>query len=230
MKFSIIITTLNKCRFVQQRLFEIYKYIPEDYIEEVVITNDDRASPEMIKVVDKQSSINDSYPIILLDSPHPTSFGANVNRGVDYSIGDMILITQDDVQISGNFMSGLEQAMLENWSSIFGRVLDFDTGWNKIHDRIIPYVEGWFIVCSREIWDDIGGMDEKIAPYDAEDIEWSIRAKQKGYSLVNYTSCYLRHIGGQTITMDETRRVITEKNIEYIKNKWSREELRKIYE
>ena len=142
----------------------------------------------------------------------------------------MILITQDDVQINGNFMSSLEQAMLENWNSIFGRVLDFDTGWNNIHGRIIPYIEGWFIACSREIWDDIGGMDEKIKPYDAEDIEWSIRAKQKGYNLVNYNSIYLRHIGGQTISMDTERRGITEKNIEYIRNKWSREKLGEIYE
>ena len=72
-------------------------------------------------------------------------------------------------------------------------------------------------------------MDEEITPYDAEDIDWSIRAKQKGYNLVNYTSCYLRHIGGQTIRMDAKRREITEKNIGYIRNKWSREELGEIY-
>ncbi len=229
MKFSIIITTLNKYRFVQQRLFEIYKYVPEEYIEEIIITNDDALSEEMEKVVSVQR-YSSSYPIILLGNPKPSSFSANVNRGVDYSCGDTILITQDDVQISGNFMTGLEISLANNLHSVLGRVLDFDTGWNNIHDRIIPYIEGWFIACSREIWDDIGGMDEEIVPYDAEDIEWSIRAKQSGYNLVNYTSCYLRHIGGQTIGMDEARRVITEKNIEYIRNKWSREELGEIYE
>ena len=229
MKLSIIITTLNSWRFIQQRLFEIYKYIPEEYIEEIIITNDDKVSNEMIHVVDKQNSMNDMYPVLLLDSPHPTSFGANVNRGVEYSCGDMILITQDDVRITGNFVSSLEQAMLENWHSVFGRILNFDTGWNRIHGQIIPYVEGWFIACSREIWADTGGMDEEIKPYDAEDIEWSIRVKERGYKLVNYESMYLQHVVGQTISMDENRRRITEKNIEYIRNKWSREKLREIY-
>ena len=230
MNFSIIITTLNKHRFIQQRLFEIYKYIPEEYIRDIIITNDDIFSDEMGKIIDKQISMKNTYPILLSGAPHPTSFAANVNRGVNCAVGDMILVTQDDVQISGNFMPSLEQAMLENWSSVFGRVFDFDTGWNKIHDRIIPYIEGWFIACSREIWDDIGGMDEKIAPYDTEDIDWSIRAKQKGYDLVNYTSCYLRHIGSQTIPIGAERRKVTEKNLEYIKNKWSKEALGKIYE
>jgi len=229
MKFSIIITTLNKYQFIQQRLFEIYKYVPAEYIEEVIITNDDRTSKELIDVVDKHIQINDEYPIILLDHPHSTSFSANVNRGVDYSMGERIIITQDDVRVCGNFMLSLEETVRNSWNSIIGRVLDYDTGWNNIHGWIIPYIEGWFIVCPRGMWDNIGGMDEEIKPYDAEDIEWAIRVKQNGYGFVNYSSIYLQHIRGQTIQMDEHRRKITEKNIEYIRNKWSREELGRIY-
>lgn len=231
MNISIIITTLNKYRLVQQRLFEIYKYLPD--MEEIIVTNDDDITEEMEGTFyDAESKLK--LPIMMIGTSGPTSFSANVNRGVEISLGEYVVVTQDDVMISGNFLPALKntlQAFEEHDKHcVAGRLLDFDTGWNKFHGYVVPYIEGWFMACRRDVWDDIGGLDENIKPYDAEDIDFAIRAKQKGYSLVNFDSPYLNHIRGQTITLDENRRKITEKNVEYVRNKWLEEDLGEIYE
>lgn len=228
MKVSIIITTLNKHRLVQQRLFEIYKYLPRDQIEEIIISNDDKSSKELITTIDTYSTKIDAYPVVLIDTLHPTSFSANVNRGTDFASGDIFIVTQDDVMIMGNFLPKLKMT-LEDEHCVSGRLLDFDTGWNNFHDCVVPYVEGWFIACHRGAWDDIGGMDENIKPYDAEDIDFAIKAKEKGYVLVNFDSDYLQHIRGQTIDLDSKRRRITEQNIRYVQEKWTKEKLEEIY-
>jgi len=226
----MIITTLNKHRLIQQRLFEIHKYLSD--INEIIISNDARSSRELILTLSKFQDLSD-MPSFLVDTAFPTSFSANVNRGVEQSSSEYIIITQDDVMIEGNFISSLRNTLIayeeHDKHCVAGKLLDFDTGWNKFHGYVVPYIEGWFISCRRDVWDDIGGLDENIRPYDAEDIDFAIKAKQKCYILADFSTPYLQHIRGQTIALDESRRRITEKNIQYVKEKWSEEELKEIY-
>lgn len=232
MNISIVITTLNKRRMIQQRLYEIYRYLSGSDIQEIIISNDDKTDEELVELVKKYDK-KFPFPLFIIDSDHPTSFSANVNRGVNQVNGEYLIITQDDVQISGNFLRSLKSTLTTYESSdkccIAGKLLDHDTGWNKFHGHVVPYIEGWFIACRRDVWDDIGGMDEEIAPYDAEDIDLAIRAREKGYILVDFSTPHLQHIRGQTITLDEKRRKITEKNVVYVRDKWSEEELKEIY-
>lgn len=230
MNISMIITTLNKHRLIQQRLYEIHKYLSD--VDEIVISNDARSSNELIMALSKFQDISD-VSSFLIDAPFPTSFSANVNRGVKQSSCEYIIVTQDDVMITGNFLPSLKDTLTayeeHDKHCVAGKLLDFDTGWNNFHGYVAPYIEGWFIACKRSVWDDIGGLDEEIKPYDAEDIDLAIRAKKKGYILADFTTPYLQHIRGQTIALDESRRRITEKNIQYVREKWSEEELKEIY-
>lgn len=198
--------------------------MPDVY--EITISNDNSPTEEFSDGLDWWEG-EDLLPLGYIGSDHQTSFAENVNRGVLVSSGDVLVVTQDDVIIRGDFRKDLLPVLDKH--CVAGRLLDWDTGWNKFGNIVVPYIEGWFIACYQEVWEDIGGMDENIKPYDAEDIDFSISARQKGYDLINFDPPYLQHIGGQTLSFNEGRRRITEKNVEYVKNKW-RGKLEDIYE
>jgi len=223
MSISIIITFLNNWKMTHARLTEVYKFLPDVY--EVILADDGSTDQDVWDGIDWWRS-KDLLPLTLIGSDQPTSFAANVNRGVSISTGDVVVVTQNDVMISGDFRDLIRSKV--DGHSVVGKLLDRDTGWNTFNGITVPYVEGWLICCLREVWDDIGGLDESIVPYDAEDIDFSIKAKEKGYDLVNVETSFLRHIGGQTIKYTPERRKVTEKNIEYVKTKWEGK-LEKIY-
>lgn len=224
MNTSIIITFLNNWKMTHARLMEIYKFLPDVY--EIVLADDGSTDQDVWDGIEWWES-KGLLPLRFIGSDQPTSFAANVNRGVSVSTGDLVIVTQNDVMISGDFRDVIRSKINEH--SVVGKLLDWDTGWNTFDGITVPYIEGWLICCLRKVWDDIGGLDENIVPYDAEDIDFSIRAKQKGYDLVNVDVPFLRHIGGQTIKYSPERRKVTENNIQYVKNKW-KEKLEKIYE
>lgn len=74
--------------------------------------------------------------------------------------------------------------------------------WNsdlhrKIKDAPVvrsTYISGAIFMLSRELYETIGGLDEKM-PLGADDFDYSIRAKEAGFSIWVTYSTYIEHIG-----------------------------------
>ena len=94
-----------------------------------------------------------------------------------------------------------------------------DTGWNRFGDRVIPYLEGWFLFMAADVFQSIGGFDERYSPCDYEDVDFSYAAEEKGIKLVK-VPMPLRHIGGQTGVLLPERREITKRNRIKFAKKW----------
>lgn len=59
------------------------------------------------------------------------------------------------------------------------------------------YLSGAILFLKREVWETVGKLDDEM-PLGADDFDYSIRAKEAGYSLWVMYSLYVNHIGHAT--------------------------------
>jgi len=67
--------------------------------------------------------------------------------------------------------------------------------WDHKNDRIVDHVIGAFFLVRRQLFDKLDGFDERFFVY-LEDVDFSYRAKQLGYSSYYLTSAQACHKGG----------------------------------
>jgi GT2 family glycosyltransferase len=71
----------------------------------------------------------------------------------------------------------------------------FMTEWDHKNDRFVDHVIGAFFLVRRELFEKLNGFDERFFVY-LEDLDFSYRAKQLGYSCYYLTSAQAYHKGG----------------------------------
>jgi GT2 family glycosyltransferase len=69
--------------------------------------------------------------------------------------------------------------------------------WAHDEDREVDHVIGSFFLVRRELWNQLGGMDERFFVY-LEDLDFSVRAHQRGWSSWFLASASIYHKGGGT--------------------------------
>ncbi|GAG78866.1 unnamed protein product, partial [marine sediment metagenome] len=99
-------------------------------------------------------------------------------------------------------------------------LLEHDTGWNTFNGKTISYLNGWLVACPKDVWEDIGGFDERFGLHDYEDIDLSFSATNKGYKLVQIDGAKLQHLGAQTASYGDERMAITLQNKDKFVKKW----------
>jgi GT2 family glycosyltransferase len=143
------------------------------------------------------------------------------NAGLEIASGDIKVLISNDVLVTGDFIPRLERIITDNPLALVGnRMINFDSGWNRFGNKLFPYLEGWFLAASKEIWDTLGGFDERYSPNDYEDNDLSTTACSLGFPLISMESPYLKHLGAQTLVYCPEREKITIVNREKFRDKW----------
>jgi len=216
---SVVIPVYNHWNLTHQVLFDLYKTCRSS-IEEVLVVNDASTDDDVyvgLQWWKKQGML----PLKVLNLKKNHMFLKAVNRGVNETSGDIVIILSNDVRIWGNFCSAAKD-VLSTFSDdmIGGRLLDFDTGWNVFDGHLFPYLEGWLIGCTRELWNRVGGFDERFSPSDYEDVDFSTTVVSLGGRLIQLQRGNFEHLGGQSIGFNSKREAITNINKEKFKKKW----------
>ena len=69
------------------------------------------------------------------------------------------------------------------------------TDWDHATIRKVDWVSGSVLLHRREVWEDLKGLDETFFMY-CEDVDFCLRAKQKGWATVYYPgTVVMHHIG-----------------------------------
>ncbi len=218
MKFSFVIPTYNRYDLVHQCLYDIYRRCSD--VSEVVVMDD--ASPEDMSDGLNWWMTNGMLPVRHVRMKENSGFLRTSNTGLKLATGDMICLLSNDVRIHKDitkYCVGREKNQVYG-----GRLLDWDTGWNKFGKTIYPYLEGWLLLADRDVWKDIGYFDERYAPYDAEDMDFSTTALSKGYGLSAFPEDYTSHMGAQSIKYGEEREAQTKINQKKFEDKWVKHE------
>ncbi len=136
------------------------------------------------------------FPVLFVPIPEPFNFAVAINRAVEASDpGTDILIINDDVVIESegfvrSMQSALEQARREAFGIISpvieGGVGNTDQGETppagqiRLTRRPICFVAA---AIPREIWTQVGLMDERFVGYGFEDVDYSRRVVEAGWKV-----------------------------------------------
>lgn len=89
---------------------------------------------------------------------------------------------------------------------IFPKLGHFMSEWPHDESRIVDHVIGAFYVVRRDVFNALGGFDERFFLY-LEDLDLSLRAKQAGWDTVFLANIQAFHAGGGTSCQIKARRL-----------------------
>jgi len=149
-------------------------------------------------------------------------FAAACNRGLGDASGDNLVLLNNDVVLCDGWLERLldclhsapevglagpvsnnvsgEQQVPVPYKSL-GEVAGFGWDWGIAHagerarlDRLV----GFCLAVKREVYERIGGLDERFGLGTYEDDDYCLRARQAGYTNMVARDCFVHHFGSVT--------------------------------
>ena len=222
MLVSIIIPFLDHWELVHARLDEIRKFAPDNC--EIILV-DDCSVGDYDDQVGWWQNYGAKHKVWYVKNKKNLGFGGAMNMGAKHSHGDILVFLSNDVVIHNDFITPICVAC-DYWEYkclVGAELLEQDTGWNTFNGKTISYLNGWLVACPKDVWDDIGGFDERFGLHDYEDIDLSFAAIHKGYKLVRISGATFDHLGAQTANYGDERMAITLSNKAKFEEKWKDE-------
>jgi FkbM family methyltransferase len=227
-KFSIIIPTFNHCDDLLKPCLEsLIKYTNLDNIEIIVVANG---------CIDNTKEFVESLgsPFILLWFDEPLGYPRAINAGVKSSKSDFIILLNNDVvfleQEKDRWLDKLLKPFSDNKVGITGPVYCTNLGHN-----FIPFT---LVVIKRQVFEDIGFLDEIFSPGYEEDVDFSFRAMQFGYKIIDVgkqtsdpvgtilpIDFPVFHAGEQTFIDKKERKELIERNSKIILERWGNKKI-----
>lgn len=219
--FSIVIPTYNHYDLLHQLLFDIYRSCK--HVDEIVVVNDDSTDQDYYDGLDWWMS-NGMLPIRHIKMKKNGGFILSSNCGIKNAKSDIICLLSSDVKVGSDISQTIPSLLnTEQKCLVGGRIIDWDSGWNRFGNTVYPYLEGWLLAATKENWQELGYLDERYVPWDAEDMDLSTNALSLGYVLVPLNDSRIVHMGGQSIGYTEERANQTRINIKKFEEKWRKQ-------
>ncbi|MGC2062676.1 MAG: glycosyltransferase, partial [Thermodesulfovibrionales bacterium] len=212
---SIVILTFNQLEHTKECVGSIRKHTPEPH---EIIFVDNGSKDGTVQWLKKLVKENANYNVI----ENGTNFGFSkgCNQGISAAKGDFILLLNNDVVVTGNWMSGmLECCKSAHDVGIVGPMTNSISGPQKVEDvgytslkqldeyakrfrdrrryRRIPLrrIVGFCMLFRRELSDKIGQLDENFGTGNYEDDDYCLRAALAGYRNIIAGDVFIHHYG-----------------------------------
>jgi len=138
----------------------------------------------------------------------PTSYSHAINLGVAFAgNADWYLIINNDVMV----YEPLDVAKLDPAFVYAKRIL---------HENKLTWIDSWLVLVSRQVWDLVGGWDEKFLMCGFEDADWCKRAADLGIA-IQPLAWNIKHFWGKTRWKLPGYKEQRLRNIEYFAEKHS---------
>lgn len=236
---SIIIPSYNGLALLQQAVSSIRLH-----------TNEQETPYELI-VVDNGS--NDGTcewcireRITLVSLPTNIGFPTACNKGLRLATGDCLMLLNNDVTVTKDWLSGLQEALYNQPEiGIVGPVTNYVSGKQQVsypfdsmqefqriaaevrHNRElaaepIMRLVGFCMLFKRELYARIGELDERFAPGHYEDDDYCFRARMHGYTLLMCSNVLVHHQGSVSFKRSSPLLVqqLVERNRQQFIAKW----------
>jgi GT2 family glycosyltransferase len=204
MDISVIIPNYNGEELLKKNLEKVYKEVSSYKSGKTeILVVDDGSSDQSAAFLNEFSKTHQNCKVLV--NSKNLGFAPTVNRGVDASIGEIIILLNTDVYPEEGFL----EPLLKHFSDaeIFavgcldrsvenGRVVLRGRGlgeWKKgflVHRRgevdkqNTLWVSGGSGAFRKTIWEKLGGFNNLYAPFYWEDIDLSYRALKSGYEIL----------------------------------------------
>lgn len=173
-------------------------------------------------------------------------FAGAVNMGLMMAKGTTMVILNNDTLLTDNWLGNLLICLHSDKTiGMVGPVTNYISGDQQIkvpYERIEDMPEfarlnnisdpkrwertdrlpGFCLLFRRELWEQIGFLDEGFEFGNYEDDDYNIRTKLLGYSLVIARDCFIHHFGSVSIkALGDQLEQVTTGNMVYYMTKWN---------
>ena len=215
---SIVILTFNQLRYTKECIRSIQKYTSEKH---EIIFVDNGSTDGTVKWLRSQSKKYSNYKLILNDTNN--GFSKGCNQGIRASTGEYILLLNNDVVVTENWLSGMIECLnFRPDVGIVGPMTNNISGPQKVpqvsyesiqdlpsfaksfnernryrrirHQRIV----GFCMLFKRKLVDDIGYLDESFGTGNFEDDDFCLRSVLHGYQNYIAGDVFIHHYGSRS--------------------------------
>lgn len=203
MKISVVIPNYNGAGLLQKNLPKVLN----NNADEIIVVDDFSS--------DNSKQVIQSFPSIkLIQNKKNLGFVKSVNKGVERAKGDIIVLLNNDVESSRDFLKPV-LPYFKNDKVFAVSFAEPQFSWAKatfadgfiVHNpgprQNKPHVSFWAsggsAAFSRKKWQKLGGMDEIYHPFYWEDIDLSYRAQKLGWEIWWEPASIVYHAHGGTI-------------------------------
>lgn len=215
---SIVILTYNQRSYTEECLASIARHTPEPH--EIIMVDNGSADGTVAWL----SSLVDSdsrYRLIVNDENR--GFAAGCNQGLAVARGEYLVLLNNDVVVTPEWLAGLIEChrteprvgivgpLTNNASGIqglgevcpggTGGLDDFSRSYRcQYRYRRIPSrrLVGFCMLFSRQLYREVGGLDERFGSGNFEDDDYCLRSAIAGYCNLVAGDVYVHHYGSVT--------------------------------
>lgn len=196
---SISIISHHQSGLVFALLDDLEKYCLQTSFEVLLTINVPEALPD--------SLASYSFPVKRIENPAPLGFGENHNRAFQLATGDIFCVMNPDIRVSSNVFLLMLEDLKEPYVGVVAPLVVNKNGQVEDSARFFPtplkifckalgcckgsdyaiadacfspdWVGGMFMVCKRNVYQKLGGFDERFFLY-YEDVDLCARVWLKG--------------------------------------------------
>jgi GT2 family glycosyltransferase len=242
-KISIVVLTYNNKDFTRLCLDSIFLKTGYPNFEVIVVDNASiDGTQEMLKAYEKENS---NLKVIL--NQNNEGFARGNNIGAQAASGDVIVFLNNDTVVTPGWLEGLQRHLQDPQIGMVGPVTSFSGNESRIPvdyvtlDEMDAFAEKYTsahrgesfdigilaflcVAMRREVWEDVGGLDELFGVGMFEDDDYAIRVKEKGYRIVCAEDVFIHHAGAASFSkLDQSYyQMLFEKNRIKFEKKWGR--------
>ncbi|RMG24263.1 MAG: glycosyltransferase, partial [Methanobacteriota archaeon] len=238
---SIVILTYNQLHRTRECLESIVKHTREPY--EVIVV-DNGSSDGTVDYLRNWTKKHRNFRAIF--NKTNKGFAAGNNQGIKKAKGDYIVLLNNDVVVSENWLEGMRKAFDKSpavglvgpmTNYISGHQLEPAANYQSLKEFEVftreyslahknQYVEtfrlvGFCLMIKREVIDKIGLLDESFGLGNFEDDDFCLRASLEGYQLVIAREVFVHHYGNSSFKGNNIDyQKLLEKNRSIFLEKW----------
>lgn len=234
---SIVIPVFNQ----QGMTTECIKAVQENTRDFEYIVVDNGSTPPL------SINLGEGFVVPRVRNDSNLGFPVAVNQGIRAAKGDTIVLLNNDVIVTPHWSERL-LAHLDRYA-IVGPMTNYCAGKQKVTIPVyndleelsreakgwsntyagqsieVNWVIGFCMAFKRTLWEEIGPFDESLWPCSGEEIDFCLRARQRGYKVGVAKDIYVHHEGSQTFkAMEEAGMVeyqkIVKQNDAHLAEKW----------
>jgi len=219
MKTSIVILTYNQLHHTLLCIDSIRKYTDKGTYE--IITVDNHSTDGTAEWLKNQEDIRTIF------NSKNVGFPKGCNQGMDIAQGDNILLLNNDVIVTPNWLSNLETCLYSSQDiGAVGVVTNSCSNFQTIPvhykstEEMLTFAEkhnvsnkgqweerlrliGFCMLIKKEVVDKIGLLDERFSPGNFEDDDYSFRIRKAGYRLILCKDTFIHHFGSASFSKSQ---------------------------
>ncbi|MCT4508405.1 MAG: glycosyltransferase family 2 protein [Tepidibacter sp.] len=237
MKTSIIILTYNNLYYSKLCIKSIREYTKKGTYEIIVVDNN--STDGTVEWLKNQDDLE------VIFNNENKGFPKGCNQGIDIAKGDNILLLNNDVVVTYNWLGNLIKCLYsaddigavgaitnfctnhqsipvkyENLDQMSEFAKEFNISNDKKWEERIRLIGFCFLV-KKKVVEQVGLLDEIFTPGTNEDNDYSLRIRKEGYRLMLCNDTFIHHFGSMSFKKDmkKTKNILRDNTIKF-RNKW----------